>query len=152
MIIEFPGLLPRTVPDRPDQDTEFERLRLTILTSALRSKQRCSHQETSKQDRISPTPKRGDFLLRFQPVSLVILLAGMCGLSSPAQQAPGPAPAPRQTIPAGPPTASAGTTPSLTGLNSMQGLPVASVQIRCTAMKDTSWLDSLLLQKAGGPL
>ena len=94
-------------------------------------------------------------MLRFQPVSLVILLAGMCGLSSPAQQVTSPAPAPQPGIPAASQEqqpASGGTSSAVPGLNSMRGLPVVSVQIRCTAMKDTSWLNALVLQKAGEPL
>src|SRR5216684_1837795 len=114
-----------------------------------------AHVQSHRNKIESVQPNRGDFLLRFQPVSLVILLAGMCGLSSPAQQVTSPAPAPQPGIPAASQEqqpASGGTSSAVPGLNSMRGLPVVSVQIRCTAMKDTSWLNALVLQKAGEPL
>jgi outer membrane protein insertion porin family len=111
-------------------------------------------------------------LLRFQPVSLVILLAGVCVFSARAQQASvssgQAAPAHPQT--ATPPTSATPTSstpesqpvssplsgterPQPSGdLNHLQGAPVASVQVRCESIEHPDWLEPLLAQKPGAPL
>jgi len=87
-------------------------------------------------------------LLRSQPESLVLLLAVVCALAAQAQQAVSSSgvqrPGPQQ----------AGAVGQLVsgGLNGLQGVPVASVRIRCESIEHPDWLEPLVTQKAGEPL
>ncbi|MBZ5521706.1 MAG: BamA/TamA family outer membrane protein [Acidobacteriia bacterium] len=102
-------------------------------------------------------------MLRYQPVSLVLLLAGVCALSARAQQ-PSSSSAPPSATPAVPASPQSAVQPAASlpagpegaqisgGLNRLEGAPVASVQIRCESIQHPEWLQPLLAQRAGAPL
>jgi outer membrane protein assembly complex protein YaeT len=97
-------------------------------------------------------------------VSLVLLLAGVCALCAQAQQAASSAAAQaaeRQKagtqisapVPPGAPLPGSAEGQQVPGgLNSLQGVPVVSVQIRCESIDHPDWLEPLVTQKAGEPL
>src|SRR5262249_24245710 len=102
----------------------------------------CRHRSSPER----PPAKGARFLPHFRPVILACLLC--LGMSAAQQAAPGTSLGSQQSA-LQQPTSSRDR---VAGLNSLQGIPVAAIQIAGPSVEHPEWLEPLVAQKANQPL